>query len=501
MLKRFAQNAGFQLANPDLLQTTAFIGGSFLPADAVNKTFPVLNPYSGKTLADVQITDTNYTDVAISAATEAWNIGKWKHSLGTDRAKILHTAANVIHTAKEDLAGIITAETGKPLVEARGEVDYAISFFKLFAEEATRINGDILASPLKGRKMFVLKEPIGPTALITPWNFPCAMVARKVAPAIAAGCTMVLKPSEETPLTALAMCHLLQSAGLPRGVLNCITTDRQGTPSIGSILCASPYIRKLSFTGSSKVGKTLNAQAALTIKKTSLELGGNAPFIVFNDANLSGAIKALMSSKFRNAGQACIAPNRVFVQSEIYEEFSTFLVDQIQQNLILGNGREANTTMGPLINQLAVEKMERHVQDAVQKGAQVRVGGCRAPGSELFYSPTVLTGVTPEMLVFREETFGPIVSIMKFKNEHEVVALANDTECGLAAYFCTRDMSRTFRIAEALEAGMIGINEGAISSAVAPFGGVKQSGLGREGSQYGIDEFCEMKFLCLALEK
>jgi succinate-semialdehyde dehydrogenase/glutarate-semialdehyde dehydrogenase len=393
---------------------------------------------------------------------------------------------------QEDLAVLMTVEQGKPLFESRGEIAYAASFIEWFAEEGKRAYGDVIPSHGRDKRIVVLKQPIGVTAAITPWNFPAAMIARKVAPALAAGCTMVIKPSELTPYSALAMCVLAERAGVPAGVL-CVVTGN--SKPIGGELTSNPIVRKLSFTGSTEVGKLLMAQCATTVKKTSMELGGNAPFIVFDDADLEAAVAGAVASKYRNAGQTCVCANRIFVQAGIHDRFAQRLAE-VASSMKVGNGLDKDTKIGPLIEAKAVAKVEEHVRDALAKGAKLITGGKRGDGAGHFYQPTVLTGIRSDMLAMREETFGPVAPLMKFDTEDEAIRLANATEFGLAAYFYSRDVGRVWRVAEALESGIVGINEGIISTEVAPFGGVKESGIGREGSKYGLEEYLEIKYLC-----
>jgi succinate-semialdehyde dehydrogenase/glutarate-semialdehyde dehydrogenase len=393
---------------------------------------------------------------------------------------------------QEDLAVLMTVEQGKPLVESRGEIAYAAAFIEWFGEEGKRAYGDVIPGHGRDKRIVVLKQPIGVTAAITPWNFPTAMIARKVAPALAAGCTMVIKPSELTPYSALAMCVLAERAGIPAGVVSIVTGDSK---PIGAELTSNPIVRKLSFTGSTAVGKLLMSQCSSTVKKVSLELGGNAPFIVFDDADLEAAVAGAVASKYRNAGQTCVCANRIFVQAGIYDRFAQRLAE-VASGLKVGNGLDQDTKIGPLIEEKAVAKVEEHVRDAIAKGAKIVTGGQRGDGAGHFYVPTVLTGIRADTLVMHEETFGPVAPLMKFDTEEEVIRLANATEFGLASYFYTRDVGRAWRVAEGLESGIVGINEGIISTEVAPFGGVKESGIGREGSKYGLEEYLEIKYLC-----
>lgn len=432
---------------------------------------------------------------AVAAAHAA--LPAWRKITAKERGARLRAWFDLITAHSDQLAALMTAEQGKPIAEAKGEVIYGASFLEWFAEEAKRVYGDVIPSPLPGRKLFVMKEPIGVVAAITPWNFPLAMITRKCAPAIAAGCTVIVKPAEATPLTALALADLSVQAGIPPGVFNVVVGDAESAPEIGRVMCTDTRVRKVSFTGSTEVGRILLRQSADTVKKLSLELGGNAPFIVFDDADLDAAVEGAIASKYRNAGQTCVCANRLYVQDAVYDEFSTKLAEKVRQ-LRVGPGTQAGVQVGPLIEPSALKKVEEHVQNALSGGAQVLVGGKPHAMGGLFYEPTVLTGVKANMLVAKEETFGPVAPLFRFTTEEEVVAQANDTEFGLAAYFYSRDVGRIFRVSEALEAGMVAVNTGNFSNEVAPFGGVKQSGLGREGSKYGIDEYLEMKYLTVA---
>jgi succinate-semialdehyde dehydrogenase/glutarate-semialdehyde dehydrogenase len=432
------------------------------------------------------------TERAIIAAEAAQK--SWKTLTAAARAAILKRWFDLIILHKEDLAQLLTAEQGKPLAEARGEVNYGASFIEWFAEEAKRVYGETIPAPMGDRRLLVLKQPIGVTAAITPWNFPIAMITRKAGPALAAGCSMIIKPAEQTPLCAIALAVLAEEAGVPSGVLQVITGDAR---QIGAALCDSPVVAKLSFTGSTEVGRILMRQCADTIKKLSLELGGNAPFIVFNDADLDAAVEGAMISKYRNAGQTCVCSNRLFVQEGVYDEFAKKLAVKVAQ-LKVGVGTEDGVTQGPLIDDAAIEKVEFHVADALAKGATLLQGGKRHTLGGTFFEPTVLANVSDDALIFSEETFGPVAPLFRFKTDDEVISLANRTEFGLASYFYSRDIGRIWRVAEALEYGMVGVNTGMISNEVAPFGGVKQSGLGREGSHHGIDEYLELKYVCMA---
>lgn len=477
------------LNNPKLLQTTNLIGATWCAADD-GGTLAVLNPATGEKLADVPCCGAGEARRAIEAADAAWPA--WRTQTAKRRAQLLQNWFRLIVDNADDLAQLITAECGKPLSEARGEVIYGASFVEWFAEEGKRTYGETIPSPASNTRLVVVKQPIGVCAAITPWNFPLAMITRKVAPALAAGCPVVVKPAEATPLTALALGWLAEQAGFPAGVFNVVT----GRPNdIGAELCANPIVRKLSFTGSTNVGRLLMAQCAPSIKKLSLELGGNAPFIVFDDANLDAAVDGAMTAKYRNTGQTCVCANRILVQSGIYEEFARRFAEKASQ-LKVGPGAEAGVAQGPLINAAGLSKVEAHVADALAKGARVLCGGKPHERGGNFFQPTVLADVTSEMKVAREETFGPVAPLFRFDTEAQAIAMANDTEFGLAAYFYTRDAGRCWRVGEALEYGMVGINTGLISNEVAPFGGIKQSGLGREGSKYGIEEYLEIKYLC-----
>jgi succinate-semialdehyde dehydrogenase/glutarate-semialdehyde dehydrogenase len=476
-----------------LLRRQGFVGGAWCEADS-GKSFAVNNPATGELVAmvaDVGLAETGRAIDAAYAAQPAWAAKTAK-----ERAAVLMRWFDLMIANREELAALMTAEQGKPLAEARNEITYGASYLEWFAEEGKRIYGDVIPSAAADRRLLVLKQPIGVCAAITPWNFPAAMIARKVAPALAAGCAMIVKPSELTPLSALAMADLAERAGLPAGLLSIIPSSGESAPAVGKLLCDSPKIRKITFTGSTEVGRILLRQSADSIKKCSMELGGNAPFIVFDDADLEMAVKGAMASKYRNAGQTCVCANRILVQAGIYDAFAARLAEEVAK-LVVGNGAQAGITVGPLIEPAAVEKVESHVGDAIAQGATLVTGGARHGLGGNFYQPTILTDVTRDMRIFREETFGPVAPLIRFNSESEVIELANDTEFGLAAYFYTRDVGRVFRVAEALDYGMVGINEGIISSEAAPFGGVKQSGLGREGSKYGIEDYLEIKYLCL----
>ncbi|WP_033568614.1 NAD-dependent succinate-semialdehyde dehydrogenase [Dickeya undicola] len=481
-----------QLKNKTLFRQQSLIGGEW--QDSSNGArLSVTNPATGAELGSIPLVTAEQTQQAISAAEQA--LSAWRQRTGKERAALMQVWAQLIRANQDDLAAILTAEQGKSLAEASGEIAYATSFIDWFAEEAKRVEGSVLQSPQANQRLLVIKQGIGVCAAITPWNFPAAMITRKAAPALAAGCTMIVKPAEQTPFTALALAELAQQAGIPAGVLQVVTGE---APSVGKILCDSPVVRKLSFTGSTEVGRILMAQCAPTVKKLSLELGGNAPFIVFDDADLEQAIKGILASKFRNSGQTCVCANRIYVQRGIYPALATRLVEEVEK-LKVGDGTQPGVMQGPLIDQDAVSKVEQHIDDALSKGAELLTGGSRHALGGTFFTPTVIGGVTRDMRFAREETFGPVAPLFPFDDEAQAVAMANDTEFGLAAYVYTRDAVRQWRVPEALEYGMVGINTGLISNEVAPFGGVKQSGLGREGSRFGIEEYLEMKYLCVDL--
>jgi succinate-semialdehyde dehydrogenase / glutarate-semialdehyde dehydrogenase len=478
------------LRDPDLFRQQAFVGGRWLDA-ASGEVKQVVNPATGALIGTVPNCGAQEARAAIEAADKA--LPDWRSRTAKARAQLLRKWFDLIMANQEDLALLMTVEQGKPLAESRGEIAYAASFIEWFAEEGKRAYGDVIPSHGTDKRIVVLKQPIGVTAAITPWNFPAAMITRKVGPALAAGCTMVIKPSELTPYSALALCVLAERAGLPAGIVSVVTGDPK---PIGGEFTGNPLVRKLSFTGSTAVGKLLMSQCAGTIKKVSLELGGNAPFIVFDDADLEAAVDGAIASKYRNAGQTCVCANRIFVQSGIYDRFAARLAEKVSA-MKVGSGLDQGTVIGPLIEEKAVQKVEEHVRDALSKGAKVLTGGKRVDGKGNFYVPTVLTDIKPDMLAMREETFGPVAPLMKFETEEEVIRLANSTEFGLAAYFYSRDLARVWRVAEALETGMVGVNEGLISTEVAPFGGVKESGIGREGSKYGLEDYLEVKYLCI----
>lgn len=472
----------------ELLRTGHYIDGQWRQGGT---TYAVLNPANGETVAQVAKGGATEAHEAIAAAERAFPA--WRKLTAKERSQRVRRWYELMLANQRGLAELMTREQGKPVAEAMGEVMYAASFLEWFAEEAKRVYGDVIPSHRADARILVLKEPIGVVAAITPWNFPLAMITRKAGPALAAGCTMVLKPSEETPLSALALAALAEEAGIPPGVFNVVSGD---APAIGSTFMESPVVRKLSFTGSTRTGKLLMDQAAATLKKLSLELGGNAPFIVFDDADIDLAVKAAMASKFRNTGQTCVCVNRFFVQEGVFAEFTEKLAAAAGA-MKVGEGLSGTAEQGPLINQMAFDKVQRHVEDARAKGAKVLCGGKPHELGGTFYQPTVLTGATTDMLLAQEETFGPVAACFKFSDEAEVLKVANDTPFGLSAYFCTRDLARAWRVAEVLETGIVGINEGIISTEIAPFGGVKESGLGREGSKYGIDDYVEMKYVLM----
>lgn len=479
-----------ELTRPNLLQSQSYINGKWCYA-ADGKTFAVSNPYDGSLIGRVADVGGEETKEAIEAAAQA--LPSWSKLTAVERSSILRRWYELIMENVYDLAMILTTEQGKPLEEAKGEVRYGASFIEWFAEEGKRAYGDVIPGHGADKRITVIKQPIGVVAAITPWNFPNAMITRKVAPALAVGCTVVIKPAQDTPLSALALAVLAEEAGIPKGVLNILTTNQP--KQVGSVLTESSIVRKLSFTGSTGVGKELMKQCAGTVKKLSLELGGNAPFIVFDDADIEGAVAGAMASKYRNGGQTCVCANRFFVQASIYDRFVEAFTAEVRK-LRLGDGRDESVDLGPLINASGLEKVERIVGDAVDKGAVATTGGNRSEAGALFYQPTILTGVDGSMAVSEEEIFGPVAPIFRFETEEEVVRLANDTPFGLAAYFYGRDYALIWRVAEALEYGMVGINTGMISTAVAPFGGVKESGFGREGSKYGLDEYLVTKYMC-----
>jgi succinate-semialdehyde dehydrogenase/glutarate-semialdehyde dehydrogenase len=479
----------FSLQDQDLFRCQAHIGGRWCDADS-GATLEVNNPATGEVLGTVPMMGANETRRAIEAAKDAFV--DWGHKPAKERSILLHRWHDLIMANVEDLGALMTAEQGKPVTEAKGEVAYAASFIEWFAEEAKRVYGDTIPSPWNDRRLVVIKQPIGVCAAMTPWNFPAAMITRKAGPALASGCTMVAKPASATPFSALALAVLAERAGIPAGVFNVLTGSSK---AIGGEMTSNADVRKVTFTGSTEVGRLLMKQSADTVKKLSLELGGNAPFIVFDDADLDAAVEGAIISKYRNAGQTCVCANRLYVQAGVYDVFAEKLVGAVKK-LKVGNGFEPGVLQGPLIDQAAVEKVEEHIQDAVSQGAQVLLGGKRHSLGQTFFEPTVLADVTPQMKVAREETFGPVAPLFRFQTDEQAIQMANDTEFGLASYFYSRNIGRIWRAAEGLECGMVGINTGLISNEVAPFGGVKQSGLGREGSHYGIEEFVEIKYLC-----
>jgi succinate-semialdehyde dehydrogenase/glutarate-semialdehyde dehydrogenase len=479
-----------KLSDAKLFRQQCYVDGAWVDADG-RGTIPVENPANGERLGTVPKMGAAETRRAIAAADAA--LPAWRAKTAKERAAILRKWFELMMANQEDLAQLMTAEQGKPLTESRGEIAYAASFIEWFAEEGKRIYGDTIPAHGADKRIVVLKQPIGVCGAITPWNFPAAMITRKAGPALASGCTMVLKPASQTPYSALALCELAERAGVPKGVFSCVTGTAK---DIGSEITSNPTVRKVTFTGSTEIGKLLMAQCAGTVKKTSMELGGNAPFIVFDDADLDAAVKGAIASKYRNAGQTCVCANRLLVQDGVYDAFAKKLAQAVSA-MKVGNGTETGTVIGPLIDMKAIDKVEQHIADALKKGAKVMVGGKRHALGGSFFQPTVLTDVTTDMVVTREETFGPVAPLFRFKSDEDAIRMANDTEFGLAAYFYSRDIGRVWRVAEALEYGIVGINEGIISTEIAPFGGVKESGIGREGSKYGIEEFLEVKYLCL----
>ena len=471
-----------------MLKAGHYIDGQWITGGA---TYPVRNPATGAVIADVPRGGAEETDAAIAAAERA--LPAWRALTAKERSARIRRWGELMLQRQDELARLLSTEQGKPLAEAKGEVAYAASFLEWFAEEAKRVYGDVIPSHKGDARIVVIKQAIGVVAAITPWNFPLAMVTRKVGPALAAGCTMILKPSEETPLSAFALAVLAEEAGIPAGVFNIVSGD---APAIGGAIQASGAVRKLSFTGSTRTGKLLMRQAAETLKKVSLELGGNAPFIVFDDADIDAAVRGAMASKFRNTGQTCVCVNRFYIQDGVYDAFVARLTEAVRA-MRVGNALEGETEQGPLINEAALAKVEQHVGDALEQGARLLCGGRRHALGGTFYEPTVLAEANPQMLIAHEETFGPVAACFRFRDESEVLNLANDTPYGLSAYFYSRDIGRVWRMAEGLEAGMVGINEGIISTEVAPFGGIKESGLGREGSRYGIEDYVEIKYLLM----
>jgi len=483
-------NLTVKLNNPSLLKTQAFINGQWVNADS-GETLTVTNPANNDLIGTVAKCGQAETQRMIDAAHEAHQ--QWANTTVKERARLLRNWYELIIENQEDLAQIITAEQGKPLAEARGEITYGANYVEWFAEEAKRIYGDLIPAPSADKRLMVLKQPIGVVACITPWNFPNAMLTRKIAPALAAGCTVICKPASATPLSALALVYLAEKAGIPKGAINIVVGNTQ---EIGDELTSNPLVKKLTFTGSTHVGKLLMAKCADTVKRTSMELGGNAPFIVFENADIDAAVQGALASKYRNAGQTCVCSNRLLIQASIYEEFTQKLVAAVKQ-LKLGNGSNDNTNIGPLIDKQAADSVCNLIDDAISKGAQIVTGGARAEAGDNFVKPTILTNVSPEMRLFSEEIFGPVAPLIRFDTEEEAIKLANDTEFGLAAYFYSQNNNQIWRVSEQLEYGIVGVNEGIISNEMAPFGGIKQSGQGREGSKYGLDDYLELKYVCL----
>jgi succinate-semialdehyde dehydrogenase/glutarate-semialdehyde dehydrogenase len=481
---------GVPLQDLTLFRETCFVDGHWIGADS-GKRFPVVDPATGRTLGTVPDMGIAEVKRAIDAAERAQRA--WAKKTAQERAVVLRKWFELLISHRDDLALLLTMEQGKPLAESKGEITYGASFIEWYAEEGKRAYGDVIPTHQPDKRILVLKQPIGVVAMITPWNFPNAMITRKAAPALAAGCTVVIKPAEQTPFSALALGVLAERAGIPNGVVNIVTGD---APSIGKELCSNPKVRKLSFTGSTEVGRILMAQSAATVKKLSLELGGNAPFIVFQDADLDAAADGAIACKYRNAGQTCVCANRLYVHTDVYDAFAAKLSERVKA-LMVGAGTEPGAQVGPLIDEAGLHKVEEHLSDAKSKGAKVTLGGGRHSRGGLFFEPTVVTGVTQQMRISREETFGPVAPLFRFETEEEAIELANDTEFGLAGYFYSRDIGRIFRVAEAMETGMVCVNSGILSTEVAPFGGVKQSGLGREGSKYGLEEYLEIKYLLI----
>ncbi|MDR9468584.1 NADP-dependent succinate-semialdehyde dehydrogenase [Marinospirillum sp.] len=484
-----------QLKDKNLFRQQAWINGEWVSADS-GETTKIYNPSNNELLGEVPNLGQAETRRAIEKAEAA--MPAWQALTAKERGNCLRKWFDLMMENQEDLGRIMTLEQGKPFPEAKGEIAYAASFVEWFAEEAKRVNGETLPGHQPDKRILVIKQAIGVAAAITPWNFPAAMITRKVAPALAAGCAMVVKPAPQTPFSALALAELAQRAGIPAGILNILPADVNNAREVGAEMCANPTVRKLSFTGSTAVGSKLMEQCAPTIKKLSLELGGNAPFIVFDDADLDAAVEGAMLSKYRNAGQTCVCANRIYVQEGVYDAFAEKLSAAVKK-LKVGDGFEEGVSIGPLINQEAVDKVNRHLEDALSKGAKIHTGGEKHSKGGTFMTPTIITGASQDMLLADEETFGPLAPLFKFQNEEEVIQMANDTEFGLAAYFYAKDLSRVWKTAEALEYGMVGINTGIISTEIAPFGGVKSSGLGREGSHHGIEEYLEMKYLCMSV--
>ena len=483
------------LKDPSLFKEEAFINGKWVKS-STGKTFPINNPATDEIIAQVTNLDVADADKAIAAANAAFP--KWKSITGKERAGLMRKWFDLILQNKDDLAILMTLEQGKPLAESVGEVVYGASFIEWYAEEAKRVSGTIPTTIWGDKRFMVLKQPVGVCVAITPWNFPNAMITRKIAPAMAAGCTIVIKPAEQTPLSALALAELAIRAGIPEGVMNIVTADAEQSIAIGKTLCASPIVRHLSFTGSTEVGRILMSQCAPTVKKLGLELGGHAPFIVFEDADIDAAVTGAIASKYRNSGQTCVCANRIYVHKKVHDAFVEKFSKAVQA-IKVGNGMDAGISQGPLIDRAALEKVERHIADALSKGAKLVTGGKPSPLGGTFYEPTILANVTSNMLITYEETFGPVAPIIPFESDDEVVELANNSQYGLASYFYSRDIGRIWKVAEALEYGMVGVNSGILANEVVPFGGVKQSGLGREGSVFGMDEYLELKYVCITL--
>nr|WP_217449093.1 NAD-dependent succinate-semialdehyde dehydrogenase [Acinetobacter radioresistens] len=492
VFKRLSGSVLVQLKNSGLFKQQVFIDGQWLEAEQ-NKSFAVINPATGETIAHVPSVSEQQVVKAVEAADQA--LQSWKQTTAKERSILLKKWYQLMIEHQEDLAIILSTEQGKPMTESRGEILYGASFIEWFAEEAKRTYGDVIPHDKQGRRLLVIRQPVGVVAAITPWNFPNAMITRKVGPALAAGCTVVIKPASETPLSALALVALAEEAGIPKGVINVVTGSAR---EIGGILTQHPLVRKVSFTGSTAIGKLLMQQCSSTMKKISMELGGNAPFIVFEDADLDKAVEGAIASKFRNSGQTCVCTNRILVQNSIYDTFVEKLAAAVAK-LKVAPAFEPGAEQGPLINEKAVEKVQQHIDDATSKGAKVIYGGQRHQLGQTFFEPTVLTDVTPDMQVAQDETFGPLAPVFRFTEEAEAIRMANDTEFGLASYIYTQNLSRAWRVSEALEYGMVGINEGLISTEVAPFGGIKESGCGREGSKYGIEDYQELKYLCMGI--
>jgi succinate-semialdehyde dehydrogenase/glutarate-semialdehyde dehydrogenase len=479
------------LKDPNLFREQCYVDGAWIGAES-GKSLTVTNPATGEVIGSVPNMGAAETRRAVAAAEKSWPA--WREKTAKERAAILRKWFELMMANQDDLGLLLTSEQGKPLAEAKGEIAYGASFIEWFAEEGKRVYGDVIPAQQSDKRILVLKQPIGVAALITPWNFPNAMITRKAGPALAAGCPVVLKPASATPFSALALAELAERAGVPKGVFNVLTGDSK---AIGGELCANPSVRKLSFTGSTEIGKVLMRQSADTMKKLSLELGGNAPFIVFEDADIDAAVDGAIASKYRNAGQTCVCANRIYVQDSVYDAFAAKLSEKVKAFKV-GAGTEPGVVIGPLIDANGLAKVEEHIADATAKGAKVMLGGKRHERGGLFFQPTILTGVTQAMRVSREETFGPVAPLYRFKTDDEAIAMANDTEFGLAGYFYARDIGRVFRAAEKMEVGMVSVNSGILSTEIAPFGGVKQSGLGREGSKYGIEEYLEVKYLLIA---